>query len=372
MDAKCVQCRRVVPAEYEERGSDVVLVRLCAECGVTESLVSTDAEFFRKALNVALTRGEADPTGVIVELLDQCDIQCPTCIAGSSPFLRNLRDPSDVEQKLHRLRARSLNGVFLSGGEPAIHPELFRFMDVTDGLGVSRKVLITNGLRLAKDEAFFSAIAPRLQNGWEVFLQFDVLDSAVLTDIRGEDFVAERERAVALLGEADISTTLVAVAKRGVSLERVHETVGYALSRPWIRGVQIQPIREAGRLENYKSADNTCLASDVHEELRAAFPGIRFMPYVGSPLSLSMAYADRSAGAKWVDADAPDDLYIEPTIEPSDLFRISVMEYSDDHNWSSLRLDRSPLAVLQADGSAKRVDDHWDPVGLDLGPLRVK
>lgn len=373
MEAKCVDCRHLVPAHYDFRGSDVFLVRLCGTCGDTETLVSTDASYFEKALAIASTGAEVQPQGLIVELLDQCDIQCPTCIAGSGPLLRNLRDPDVIERKLQAVRDRqALSGVLLSGGEPAIHPRLFDFIGAVDRAAVSRKVLITNGLLLARDRSFADHLVGRLANGWEVFLQFDVLDGAILRDIRGSDFVEERLAAVERLGDARIPTTLVAVAKRNVSLERVHETVSFGLDRPWIRGVQIQPIREAGRLENYKSSDNTCLASDVHRVLRESHRGIKFEPYQGSPLSVSLAYFDRKGAAGWFLGPQPSEMYIEPSTEPVEHFRVSVMEYSDEHNWSSLRLRQSPLAVLQADGAAKRVDDHWNPVQIDLGPLRVK
>lgn len=371
-----MNCLRIVPATYEIRAIGAYLVRECNECGKTETLVSTSPEYFRHVLEMERDQIESYPSGMIIELLDKCDIQCPTCIAGSSPLLGNLRSPAVIDKRISSIDQRqNLDGIFLSGGEPTIHPELFEFMDVVDSHDISRKVLITNGLRLATDEIFRDALLLKLSNGWEVFLQFDVLDAEILIDIRGSDFVEEHLRAVEGLGSANIPTTLVAVAKRGVSLERINETIAFAESRAWIRGVQIQPIRESGRLENYSSLENTCLASDVHQVLEAAYPTIKLLPYPASPLSVSLAYATRvqgkfdwSAGPRKM----PDGMYIEPTNEPHSDFRVSVMEYSDDHNWSSIRQSRSPLCVLQSNGRTKRVDDHWGSVGIDLGPLRVK
>jgi uncharacterized radical SAM superfamily Fe-S cluster-containing enzyme len=326
-------------------------------------------------LEMAGGREPEYPSGMIVELLDKCDIACPTCIAGSSPELTNLRMPGIVDRRIDAVQRRQrLDGVFLSGGEPTIHPQLFDFMSVVDSKNLSRKVLITNGLRLARDEDFRDDLLPRLADGWEVFLQFDVLDAEILKDIRGDDFVSDRIRAVEALGSYKIPTTLVSVAKRGISLERLDETITFAEARPWITGVQIQPIREAGRLDNYSSVDNTCLASDVVTLLTGWFPSIDLNPYPASPMSVTIAYASRTeSGFDWTGRtrSMPEDLYLEPAREGLTGFRIVIMEYSDDHNWSSLRQELSPLCVLQSNGSTKRVDDHWDSVEIDLGPLRT-
>ena len=366
MLAKCLSCRRTVPGGYEF-GQDVVeLLRTCAVCGPTASVVSEHPSHFRSGLNSS-SEEHAIPTGIIVELLDGCNIQCPTCIAGSTPLSANLRDPHRVRDVLlAAIKRDEAKAVYLSGGEPTIHPRLLEFIDVVDEMPVDRRVLITNGLRIAEDRSFRSALLKRLTGRWEVFLQFDSLSPDALRDLRGDDFSSVRIAAVDALNEYQVTTTLVAVAKRNVTLHDVPRVVEFGLAQEAVVGVQFQPIRDAGRVLNYDPKLNMCTSSDVMSALASWQPKIIFGAHPRSPLSISLAYAGRGrSGVRWHKDPAalmPSDFYLEPTRRPDGRFRISIVEYSDDTNWTSVRSMNSPLSVLQPDGSTSPVDDHFLPV----------
>lgn len=366
MLAKCLRCQRAVPARYEFGRTAVELVRSCPSCGVTVSVVSEHPSHFRTAVD-GCAEDHMVPTGIIVELLDGCNLHCPTCIAASSPLRANERDPNRIRNALlTAIQRDGARAVYLSGGEPTVHPRLFEFIDVVDESPVDRRVLITNGVRIAEDPNYRSELLGRLVDGWEVFLQFDSLDPDALRDLRGEDFSSVRTQAVAALNEYGVATTLVAVAKRNVTLHQAQSVVEFALNQKAVVGVQFQPIRDAGRVLNYDANRNDCTTSDVMAMLSGWQSEIAFEPHPRSPLAIALAYGHRSRrGVRWDKnpaASMPTEFYLEPTSRPDGRFRISIVEYSDHMNWTSMRSMNSPLSVLQADGSTVPVDDHFLPI----------
>ena len=60
----------------------------------------------------------------------------------------------------------------LSGGEPTVHPEIVEIIAAAAERKVTRVVLNTNGIRIARDDRFLAELA-RLRDRVEVYLQFD-------------------------------------------------------------------------------------------------------------------------------------------------------------------------------------------------------
>ena len=71
----------------------------------------------------------------------------------------------------------------LSGGEPTIHPEFFKLVEIALEKGINQVYINTNGIRLAKAE-----FAERLATYGEkvsVYLQFDGFREEILAELRG-------------------------------------------------------------------------------------------------------------------------------------------------------------------------------------------
>lgn len=47
------------------------------------------------------------------------------------------------------------------------------------------------------------------------------------------------------------------------------------------------------------------------------------------------------------------------TEKPSGRLRVSIVDYSDAQNWSTLKAQSSPIDVLQPDGGVTSVDSHF-------------
>jgi organic radical activating enzyme len=318
-----------------------------------------DVSFFDRVV-AAAERAQPARRGLIVELLDKCNMECPTCIAGSGLLAGNVRRASILKRRISAQVLREpVSAILLSGGEPTIHPEFFDLVEFVSGLETPARVVITNGERFASDPSFAERFVEVGSNRLEVFLQWDSLRPEALLDIRGHDYSALRLGALENLNRANVTTTLVNVIKRGVTLECIDEVL--ATARDWdnVVGVQFQPIRDAGRVLDFTWEANSCDVVDVFDQLPG---GVRLTPSTAAPWSTFLGWMHRPTGQI---TPAPDDdaFFVSPTNStPTDRIRIAVLDYSDRFNWTTERSRLAALDVLDDTGGTSSVDDYF----LDL------
>lgn len=186
--------------------------------------------------------------------------------------------------------------VQISGGEPTLHPDILEVLAAARRRPIRHVMLNTNGLRLADDPAFVQALAA-LKPGFEVYLQFDSLRRDALMSLRGADLRGVHERALAALDAAGLSTTLVAVIRKGVNDGEIGDIIRHALDHPCVRGVTFQPVQEAGRTPA-EGAAHRMLLSDIRRAVIDAGPfGAEDMiPLPCNPEAIAIGYALRVPG----------------------------------------------------------------------------
>ncbi|MBY0404136.1 MAG: radical SAM protein, partial [Cyanobacteria bacterium] len=151
----------------------------------------------------------------------------------------------------------------------------------------------TNGIRIANDEGF----ARRLSSycpGFEVYLQFDSLESAPIEVLRGEDLLGIRHKALEHLNRYNISTTLVVTLRKGLNDHEMGKIIEFALKQPCVRGVTFQPIQVAGRTENFDPATDRLTLGEVRQKILAqssVFTPEDIIPVPCHPDCIAMAYA---------------------------------------------------------------------------------
>jgi uncharacterized radical SAM superfamily Fe-S cluster-containing enzyme len=156
--------------------------------------------------------------------------------------------------------------VQISGGEPTIHPQFFEVLDLVKERPIRHVMINTNGVRIAQDRAFverLASYAPRL----EVYLQFDSLRDEALMDLRGAKLARIRQQALEELERVGLSTTLVAVVKRGVNDDEVADIVRHALTWSCVRGVTFQPVQDAGRNDGFDPRENRVILTQIRREV---------------------------------------------------------------------------------------------------------
>jgi len=325
----CSTCFRKVEGKIIFQDDNVYLLKRCPRHGAERVLVSDDVPYYRSTRENYLKRPEQPArtnTPVrwgcpydcglcpdheqhscvsIIEIADLCNLQCPVCYAESGPLKKiKGRQPFKTLQQIERMLDVVVENeiepdvVQLSGGEPTIHPEFFAIMDAARKRPIRHLMVNTNGVRLANDRDFAAKLAAYVP-GFELYLQFDSLQAGPLLALRGEDLRDVHERALAHCEEFSIPVTLVMTVKKGLNDDEIGTLIEFALTKDCVRGVTLQPIQEAGRLEGYKSSAERLTLSQVRrkilEQTDVFSPG-DVIPVPCHPDAIAMAYALKHEG----------------------------------------------------------------------------
>lgn len=315
----CETCLETVPAKVVIEDGSVYYLKRCAAHGVQKTLISDDLAYWRGQKDwlkpgdrplTAQTRTEAGcpfDCGLcpdheqhsclaIVEINSACNLACPVCFADaenvhgahlSLPVIERMLDAlveSEGEPDL----------VQLSGGEPTIHPQFFEILDAVKRRPIRHVMINTNGVRIAQDPEFVARLAsymPRL----EVYLQFDSLNDEALVNLRGARLTRVRQSALEALERVGLSTTLVAMVKRGVNDGEIAAIVNHALEWKCVRGVTFQPVQDAGRNEGFDGKANRMLLSQIRREVAKAgvFAAEDMIPLPCNPDQICIGYGLR-------------------------------------------------------------------------------
>ncbi|MFW5473399.1 radical SAM protein [Knoellia sp. CPCC 206450] len=186
---------------------------------------------------------------LLEDLLDHCNLKCPTCFAESSPALASVA-PLDqvlasIDTRLSRENGR-IDVLMLSGGEPTLYPRLEELLDAVTARPIVRVLVNTNGLRIAQDDELL-ALLRRHRERVEVYLQYDGESAQASVTHRGADIRRFKDRAIERLSGAGIFTTLTMTAALGVNDDEIGHVVKRALDTPYVGGVTIQPVFGSGR-----------------------------------------------------------------------------------------------------------------------------
>jgi uncharacterized radical SAM superfamily Fe-S cluster-containing enzyme len=315
----CETCLVPVPAKVIIEDDLVFYQKRCREHGVQKTLISDDLEYWR-AQKLWLKPGdrplktqtrteagcpfdcglcpdhEQHSCLAIVEINSACNLSCPVCFADAEDMHGAHLSVATVERMLDALVASEGEPdlVQLSGGEPTIHPHFFEILDAVKARPIRHVMINTNGVRIAQDPAFverLASYAPRL----EVYLQFDSLDDEALMNLRGARLSRIRQQALEALERVGLSTTLVAVVKRGVNDHEVADIIRHALEWSCVRGVTFQPVQDAGRNEGFDGKANRILLTQIRREVvRADVFGIEDMiPLPCNPDQICIGYGLR-------------------------------------------------------------------------------
>lgn len=318
----CSKCLATAEAKVLIEGNTVQLQKFCPTHGIERILISDDVGYWRKSRNLYKPptsprrrntdrkRGCPYDCGVcpdheqhtclaIVEITEACDLNCPVCYAGAESGGRH-RSLAEIEAMLDSAVANEgeLAVVQISGGEPALHPDLFAVLDAVKARPIRHLMLNTNGRRIAEDPDFVARLASYMP-GFEVYLQFDSLRPEALRRLRGADLSRMRRQAVEELNRRKISTTLVVTLARGVNDQEIGAILDFAADQPCVRGVTFQPIQFAGRFKGIDPALQRMPLSAVRREIlrqSRIFTPKDLVPVPCHPDALAMGYALRRKG----------------------------------------------------------------------------
>jgi uncharacterized radical SAM superfamily Fe-S cluster-containing enzyme len=287
--SRCPACGTAVPAVVIERDGAIWMEKACAEHGDFRVRLQSDARWYFESRGdpsnasgsccgaggchapaghggAATADERADPFETLstcialIEIVETCNLECPTCYAGSPHGTGDdVRCASfdDIVRRVEGVVARKggIDILQLSGGEPTIHPEFERVLRwATSHPKVGYVLLNTNAVRIAGDARFRAMLADvrRTNARFELYVQFDGTQEAGQAELRGADLRAMRERAIDAAGALGIPSTLAMVVDRR-TVAGVGDTLRWAVARPHVRGISLQPVFTSGRVARVES-----------------------------------------------------------------------------------------------------------------------
>ena len=372
----CPECFAPVPAKIVIESGMVYYLKRCHLHGVTKVLVSTDPGYYRQCQDY-LKPGdrplqlqsrtefgcpydcglcpdhEQHSCLALVDVNEACNLTCPICFSDSSPK-RSLHLPlAEIERMMDVLVASEGEPDLLqiSGGEPTIHPQILDIIAAAKRRPIRHVMLNTNGIRIAEDPEFVDRLA-EFRPGFEVYLQFDSLRPETQRNLRAADLTRVHQRALEQLEEAGISTTLVAVVKRGVNDGEIAAIVEHALQWRCVRGVVFQPVQDAGRNEGFDPAGHRFPLSAIRRRLidsGGPFGEGDIIPLPCNPESIAIGYALRN-GSKIAPVTSffPRDVLVDALPNA-----ITFEKYPELHK---RMLDFFSLATVECDNERKLAD----------------
>lgn len=320
----CSTCYRRAEGKIVFEDGNVYLLKRCPIHGPERVLMADDIDYYRRCREIFLkppempthynmpvrwdcpydcglcTDHEQHSCLTLIEITDHCNLQCPICYASSGPSRDTYRSLEQIERMLDAVVANEgkPDVVQISGGEPTLHPDFFRILDLAKSRPIQHLMLNTNGIRIAREEGFAERLATYMP-GFEVYLQFDSFEANALQQLRGADLTTVRMQAIEKLNRLGISTSLVVTLKRGLNDHEIGRIIDWAITQPCIRGVVLQPIQAAGRLEQFDPSRDRLTLTEVRRKILEQtniFKPEDIIPVPCHPDSLAMAYALKSNG----------------------------------------------------------------------------
>jgi uncharacterized radical SAM superfamily Fe-S cluster-containing enzyme len=320
----CTKCFQKIEAKIVFMDDKVFMLKHCPQHGNEKVLVADDVDYYRRCREIFIKPPEMPQhynTQVkwgcpydcglcsdheqhsclsLIEICDYCNLRCPVCYAKSGPERQSFRSLDQIERMLDavvRNEGRP-DVVQISGGEPTMHPDFFRILDLAKQRPIRHLMVNTNGIRIAQDKEFVSRLAGYMPD-FELYLQFDSFEREPLTQLRGADLRSIRQRAIERLNTHGISSTLVVTVKKGLNDSEIGKVIDFALQQPSVRGVTLQPIQDAGRNERYDPARDRLTLTEVRRKIleqTSVFRAEDVIPVPCHPDSLAMAYALKMNG----------------------------------------------------------------------------
>jgi len=314
----CSRCYRKLEGKIVFQDDKVLLLKRCPVHGAERVLLADDVDYYRRCRELFIKKPEMPlvyntpvkwgcpyDCGLctdheqhsclsLVEVTDCCNLRCPVCYANSGPERTEHRSPALIEKMLDAVVRNEGHPdvVQLSGGEPTLHPDFFTIVKLAKARPIRHLMVNSNGLKIAQDQDFVKRLAEI--EDFEVYLQFDSFEREALLDLRGGDLRSVRERALERLNKHNISTTLVVTLRKGLNDGEIGKVIDYALTQPCVRGVTLQPIQDAGRLEKFDPATDRLTLTEVRRKIleqTSVFQAEDVIPVPCHPDSLAMAYA---------------------------------------------------------------------------------
>lgn len=289
--AFCNKCRETVPARHVVQNGKVYLLKKCPKCGDNETLISSDAEAYKKKFDVmgeliyegcrlnCLECTHKAPNIAFVELTNRCNMNCPICITN----VPSMGFEFEPDMEYFRLIFENLSNldprpsVQLFGGEPTVREDLFDIIRLAKSYGLSVRV-VTNGLKLA-DRNYCEKL---VEEGVSVLISFDGFNKKMYEMFRGmpEALELKLKALENLAHRKKGKVILMTVASKEQDNEDLKKLFDYCVKNKKItRGIFIMPLAHMWSPDRLDYNPERTTPEDVEHMVNDAVGGgVEFVP----------------------------------------------------------------------------------------------
>ncbi len=314
----CPECMELVDAKVVIKDNAVIMKKWCPEHGESEALVSSDAEYHiqaskynrpgRRVERPAAERKKGCPfdCGIcpdheqhicvgLIDITDKCNINCPTCFAGTDGTSFLTLDQVSFMMDSYIEQEGDPTVLQISGGEPTEHPQVIEILKMALKKNFMMVMLNTNGIRIARDREFVKQLS-EIEGELEIYLQFDSLRQETTKEIRGGNYLELKHLAVKNCIEFELPMHLACTVLKGVNDDELGDLVKFGTETDFIRGINFQPAFWSGRFDHEVDPMHRATVPDVmkaiEEQTDGMFVKSDFQPLPCShPTCISMTYA---------------------------------------------------------------------------------
>jgi 7,8-dihydro-6-hydroxymethylpterin dimethyltransferase len=310
----CRSCKEAVPASVVAAGTEVWMRKSCSEHGAQEVRLSTNVDWYEQTR--AVKQRFTPPRVFKKEIEDGCPFDCGPCTAHTQKvrlpvvtitsacnldcpicYVHNKNDDAyhmpleDFAQILEHLRTDhggELDIINLTGGEPTLHPRLFEMLEMANAAGIHRVTVCSNGIKLAKDEAFVARLG---KHGARIALSFDTFDPHTDQLMQGAQMLSLKLEAMRLCEKHGVDVTLIPVMTRGVNEHEIGKILGFAMASLAVRHVEVHTMTFTGQSGVAFQRSGRISMFEVLEEIATHTDGLlRPSDFVTSPCAHPLCY----------------------------------------------------------------------------------
>jgi len=298
----CPECRKLIDCQIISRDNRVFMRKACDEHGIFEVEIYSNADDYVLAENFnkpgskplhyqrEVVDGCPEDCGLcpdhrqhtcvgVIEITDKCNLNCPLCFAQtegsfSLPF-EKVKDMIDLYVKCEG----SPEVLQISGGEPTVHPDIFKILEYVGEKGISYPLLNTNGIKLA-DRDFARRVSETMENNVSykgvpiIYLQFDGFDDDIYRTLRGRPLLDVKMKALENCAEFGMNVTLVPSIVKGVNDHQIGAIAEFMIDQPNIKMINYQPGAVVGRYNLTESMEKRITIPELLEKLEGQTGGL--------------------------------------------------------------------------------------------------
>jgi len=243
----CPYCLTKVEASICEREGKAFLKKTCVEHGSLEKLLSHHGKFYMELENFRLRVAKqicfenTRKTNYSVLSINSCQLDCDYCHVRVPAMAFESMNSDDLDSVLRMIKDnKEQTMLFLSGGEPTLHPDLFYFLEQAKLLGIPAGIA-TNGLKLL-DENFYRKL--KASPAKEIILSYEVLEEK---KVKNETQKLKLKALQKLeKDEGRFSLVLAPLIFREKNEQLILDTLNYAKDRHFVKRIEVNGFSWVG------------------------------------------------------------------------------------------------------------------------------